>query len=79
MNSGISKKRQKHISNLADKHNGAGEKNQGFKNSTFLACIYAFIVGAVAILAMLITLHSNDIDFSDRASGPVREIFMYDP
>lgn len=65
MNSGISKKRQKHISNLADKHNGAGEKNQGFKNSTFLACIYAFIVGAVAILAMLVTLHSNDIDFSD--------------
>ncbi len=55
MNSGISKKRQKRISKLADKHANLGAESFGFKNGSFLATIYASMVGIVALLSMALT------------------------
>lgn len=55
MNAGISKKRQKHIQKLADKHANSGAGENGPRNSSWLATIYATIVGITALLAMLLT------------------------
>lgn len=62
MNAGISKKRQKHIQKLADKHASIGTENRGFKNSNLLAVIYALIVGITAIVSMLLTFDFAGID-----------------
>ncbi len=62
MNAGISKKRQKHIQKIADKHANSGAEKKGFKNSSYLATIYASIVGIAALLAMLITFTYAGID-----------------
>lgn len=62
MNSGISKKRQKHIQKLADKHNNLGNKSRGFRNGNTLATIYTAIVGIVAFFAMLLTSNYAGID-----------------
>lgn len=61
MNSGISKKRQKHILSIAGKHAHTGAESRGFKNGSFLASIYALIVGVVAVLSMLLAFNHAGI------------------
>lgn len=62
MNSGISKKRQKHISKIADKHATTGTESRSIRNGSFLAAIYMFMVGVVAFLSMALTFNHAGID-----------------